>query len=792
MNSRIETLAPPTQIARDESLKVVGKPVIRVDAEAKVTGQVQYTGDFALPNMLYGKLLLSNRPHARIIRIDTAKARALPGVGAVVTAEDAPQVRYGAYLHDRFIFAREVVRYFGEPVAAVAAIDPQTAEQAAGLIEVEYEDLPAVFEPQASLAPGAPLLHPKLESYSAIFPYIRRGNVCFEAWVGIGDVERGFAEADLVVEHTYNTQAMHQAPIETHGSIAGFDQSGRLTVWTGTQQLSVCHAELAKALDMPMSQVRVIPLWLGGGFGGKLKTTLEPIVALLALQAQRPVKLILSRREEFLATHSRAPCTIHLKTGVKHDGTLVAREAEIVVDAGGYSDHTIGVVAHAMSSAQGSYRIPNCTAHGLAVYTNNPDFGCMRGYGNIEMNFAAEVHMDDIASELGMDPFELRRKNLFHDGDQLIQSQVLDDVLVEECMNRALDLAGYSERAGSLPPNHGIGIANITKTSGLLASSAIVKVNEDATVSLVTSAVDIGTGTHTMLLQIAAETLGIPLDCITIASLDSDSGPFDVGSIASRTVVNSGNAVRLAAEDLRAKLIQVAADTLNCSIDEIAYEEGRAFLADDPDTGFDFDTLVSIATYAHKGPVTGTGSYNGDRPFETSPGEGFPETILPVVGYGTHLAEVEVDPETGQVQLVNYVAVHDVGQPINPQGVEAQIQGGVIQGAGFGLLEESIFKDGVAQNPSLATYLLPTALEVPSITTSTLGTGTANGPFGAKGIGEHVMVGAAPAIANAIHAATGVMVRDLPITAEKLYTALQQKLAGQNSSSAADEDRGQP
>jgi CO/xanthine dehydrogenase Mo-binding subunit len=740
--------------------------------------------------MLYGKLLLSDRPHARILSIDTSKARALPGVGAVVTAEDAPQVRYGAYQHDRLIFASKVVRYHGEPVAAVAALDPLTAAQAVELIEVEYEDLPAVFDPQDSLAPGAPILHPQVESYSAIFPYKRGGNVCFEAWTGIGDLELGFSEADLVVEHTYTTPAMHQAPIETHGSIASFDQSGKLTVWTGTQQLSVCHAELAKALDLPMSQVRVIPLWLGGGFGGKLKTTLEPIVALLARRAQRPVKLILDRREEFLATRGRAPSTIRLRTGVKRDGTLIAREAEIVVDAGGYSDHTIGVVAHAMTSAQGSYRIPNCTAHGMAVYTNNPDFGCMRGYGNIEMEFAAEVHMNDIASELGMDPFELRRKNLFRDGDQLIQSQVLHDVLVEECMNRALELAGYPERARSLPPNHGLGIANITKTSGLLASSAIVKVNEDATVSLVTSAVDIGTGTHTMLIQIAAETLSIPFERISIASLDSDSGPYDVGSIASRTVVNTGNAVRLASEDLREKLMQVAADTLECGVEDIAYADGRAFRAGDPQTGFDFPTLVSIATYAHKGPVIGTGSYNGDRPFETSPGEGFPETMLPAVGYGTHVAEVAVDPETGQVELLNYVAVHDVGQAINPQGVEAQIEGGVVQGAGFGMLEESILKDGVVQNPSMATYLLPTALDVPPITTCMIGTGSADGPFGAKGIGEHVMVAAAPAIANAIHAATGIVVRNLPITAEKLYTALQQKLASPNSASEADQDRG--
>lgn len=756
-----------------DALRVVGKPLPRVDAEIKVRGQAKFISDFALPNMLIGKLVLSDRPSARIVSIDATRALALPGVEAVITAADAPDVRYGIYMQDRYILAKDIVRYHGEPIAAVAAVDARTAEAAVRLIDIVYEDLPGVFSPEASLQPDAPIIHPELESYSAIYPYIRSNNICFESTVEIGDIAAGFAESDVIVEHTYRTQAMHQVPIETHGSVADLDQNGILTVWTGTQQLSVCHYELAKSLDLPMSKVRVVPLWMGGGFGGKLKTTHEPIAAILARKTKRPVKLVLSREEEFRSTHGRPPVSITLKTGLRKDGTILARDAEILVDAGGFSDHSIGVTAHAMASAQGSYRTPHCRAHARTVYTNNPDFGCMRGYGNIQMQFAVEAHMDDIASELGIDPVEIRRLNLFRDGDQLIQTEVLENVMLEECMERALEISKYRERIGNLPPNHGLGIVNITKTSGLLSSSAMVKLNEDGTVGLITSAVDIGTGTHTILTQIAAEVLGIAPENIYLASLDSSTGPFDIGSIASRTVVDTGNAVRLAAEDLIDQLVRVAADTLHCSPDDIAYQDGRAYLRADPKTGFDFPTLVAIAIYAHKGPVTGTGSYCGDQPFENPPGVGFPETMYPAIAYGTHVAEVEVDPETGLVRVVDYIAVHDVGRAINPLGVEGQIHGGVIQGAGYGILEQTVIKDGVIQNPGLAGYLIPTAMDIPHITTSTLGSADAKGPFGAKGIGEHVIVAAAPVIANAIHNATGVMVRDLPINPERLWAELQ-------------------
>jgi CO/xanthine dehydrogenase Mo-binding subunit len=756
----------------DDRYDYIGKSIRRVDADAKVRGRTQYTSDFTLPNMLHGKLLLSDQVYARIVSIDTSKAEALEGVRAVITAADAPSVRYGIYIQDREIFARDVVRYRGEVVAAVAATDEATAAQAVKMIEIEYEELPPVLSAEAGLADDAPILHPLVKEYGAIFPYIRHGNVCFESTVGIGDPESAMASADVVVEHTYTTPAHNQAPIETHAAIASYDHNGKLTVWTGTQQLSVCHGELARALGLPMSQVRVVPLWVGGGFGGKLKTTIEPMVALLAKAANRPVQLVLTREEEFLTTRGRAPFSIHIKTGAMRDGTLVARETEITVDAGGYCDHSLGAAGHAMTSSQGSYNIPNSRAHARLVYTNNPDYGCMRGYGNSQMMFAAEAHMDEIAAALEMDPAELRYKNIWKDGDRLIQTQVISTPMIKDCMDQALDLFDYDEKIKNLPPNRGIGIANITKTAGLLASSASMKVNEDASVSLITAAVDIGTGTHTILIQIAAETLGIPIAQIHVASLDSDSAPFDLGSIASRTVTNTGNAVRLAAEDLRAKLMEVAAKTLQTSVEQLTYDHGRAYLTENPEVALEFAAMVAIAIYTATGPVAGYGSYNGDVAFSETVGEGFPESILPALGFATHVVEVEVDPETGRVDLLNYVAVHDVGQVINQQTLEGQIEGGVGQGIGFGLYEEMVLDHGKILNPSLSEYLLPSVLEMPDIQTAALGSGDDAGPFGSKGVGEHIIGAPAPAIANAVFAATGRMIRELPITSEKLFFAL--------------------
>ncbi len=392
------------------------------------------------------------------------------------------------------------------------------------MIEVEYEDLPAVFTIEDALKADAPIIHPDVKDYKGVAPYIKYSNVCMDATISQGDVQKGFAEADYVFEDVYKTSPMHQSSIEPHACLAEFDTTGKLTIWTGTQQLSICHSETCHALGVPQTQVRVIAAWLGGGFGGKLKSLFEPICALLAKAAKAPVKLELTREEEFAATHPRANFIIRMKTGVKKDGKLVAREVDVTCDMGAYADHAIGMVPHAMKFGTGAYDIPNCKVRGRAVYTNNPDWGCMRGYGGSEVAIAYEGQMDVIAKALKMDPVELRKMNLVHEGEMYLSGQELRSVHIQETMDQALAASHYYEKKGKMGPNRGIGLANSVLNTGLLASSAFVKLNEDGTANVITAVTDLGTGNLTVLCQIAAETLGIPVEKVSIAQQDFRRG----------------------------------------------------------------------------------------------------------------------------------------------------------------------------------------------------------------------------------------------------------------------------
>jgi CO/xanthine dehydrogenase Mo-binding subunit len=753
--------------------QTIGRSIPRGDGSIKVTGAAMYSSDLVRPGMFYGRILFSDRPHARLVKIDARAALALPGVAAVITSADAPQLRFGVYLRDRLIFAADAVRCIGEPVAAVAATSQELADRALDLIAVAYEDLPPLLTPEDALAPDAPLLHPDLASYGAIYPYIRHGNVCMETWVSQGDVEAGFAEADRIFEGDYSTGAVHQAPIEPHACLAEFDATGKLTVWTSTQQLSICHSELAAALGVPMTEVRVIPVWLGGGFGGKLKSQLEPICALLARAARRPVKLQLTREEEFTATHGRAPFRFHLRSAVKNDGTLLAKEVDVLVDAGPYSDHTIGTTFHACTIAQGPYRIPNCRAHARVVYTNNPDWGCMRGYGAYEAAFATEAHMDVIAAGLGIDPVDLRLHNLCREGDVILSTQALRSVHIRETMETALAASGYRDKKGRLGPNRGIGVANLIHGSGFLPSSASVRVNEDGTVAILTAVTDVGTGSYTAFRQIVAEILGLDVDRVRVASPDSESSPYDTGSIGSRTIYDGGNAVRRAAEAVRAQITGVAAQTLGCSTQEIVLEGGRACCATRPDLSLAFADANSISLFAGRGPLIGSGSWlAAGASFPEPVGAGYGAGPLGTFLFGTHVAEVEVDPETGQTRVLRYTACHDAGTVINPDGLAGQIEGGVVQGIGSALYEESQVVGGRILNANFADYRLPTVLDVPEITVACVEVPDPTGPFGAKGIGETPIMPVAPAIANAILDATGVAMNAIPITAERLHAAL--------------------
>jgi CO/xanthine dehydrogenase Mo-binding subunit len=753
----------------------IGKPVQRGDTAGKVAGRVLYTTDLYRPGMLYGKILYSDRPHARILKIDTGKAELLPGVQVVITAANSPSKHFGIYIRDRSIFAAGEVRCIGEPIAAVAASSSEIAEKAVQAIQVEYEELPAIFDIQTALSPSAPILHPHLAEYESIYPYIRYGNVCMDACLSAGDIEHGFAEADVILEETYHTAPAHHAAIEPHGCVAEVDELGRIIVYTGTQQISVLHNELATALDIPMTDVKVVPVSLGGGFGGRLKTHFEQICALLARQVRRPVKIVLSREEVFTTTPGRAPFTIRMKIGAKRDGTLTAKDVDVLVDAGPYSDHTPGTAAHAITMVQGPYRLANCRARARVVLTDNPDWGCMRGYGAQEIAFATESMMDALAQELRIDPVDLRLKNLAQEGDELITTQKLRCVTIRETMEAAIKASGYREKKGHLGSNRGIGLANIMHITGFLSSSAMVRVNEDATFSILSGITDIGTGSQTVLRQIAAEVLGVPLDAVRIASADSDTAPYDTGSIASRTTFDSGNAVRLAAEDVRKKLANAGAMKLECEPDDVILEGGYAFQRDQPENRISFKDLVGIALYVTAGPLIGSGSWLATSPFEPPVGKGYAQGPAGTFLFGTHVAEVEVDPETGQTRVLRYTACHDVGRAILPNGVTGQIEGGVVQGIGYTLSEEVLLQEGRILNPSFSTYLVPMVGDVPPIQVIYLEYPDPTGPFGAKGIGEPPIMGPAPAIANAIRDATGADVRQIPITGERLFNALKTK-----------------
>jgi len=752
--------------------KNIGKSLPRVDSNSKATGKTKFISDLVRPGMLFAKLLLSDRPHARIVKIETSDAENLKGVHAVITSKDAPNRRFGLYLEDRLIFPETVVRYVGEPIAAVAAESEDLAEQAISLIKVVYADLPPVFSLEDSMRDDAIDLHPDLESYSGIHDYIRHKNVCMDARLNIGDVTEGFTNSEFIFEGEFSSQGMHQASLEPHSCMAELDINGRLCIWTGTQQLSVCHKEIATALDLPMTDVRVIPAWMGGGFGGKLKSQFEPIVGLLALRSKKPVKLALSREEEFLTARPRAPFKVKIKTGVSKDGVLMAREVDILADCGAYADHVIGTASHAITISQGPYRIPNCKARARVIYTNNRDWGCMRGYGAPQILFAVESQMDEIAYALGEDPAKFRLKNIATEGDKLISTQPFLALRARETLEKVLEESQFDQKKKELGENQGIGISTSLVLTGLLSSSALVRINEDATVTVITSVTDIGTGTYTVLTQIVAEKLGVPFEQVAVACMDSDTSPYDTGSIASRTTYDSGNAVRLASEDIIGRLKNIAATTLNCKAEEILYDAGKAFIKDNPARSLSFEELVGLSLYVHHGPLIGQGSWIAAKPWEEKIGEGYGEAPYGTFMYGAHVAEVEVDPSTGKIAILNYTACHDVGRALNPVGIEGQIEGGVAQGIGYALYEEMVLEDGRLVNPNFTDYRVPTALDIPRVAYQIDEEPDPTGPYGAKGIGEPPIIPPAAAIANAIRDAIGVRITSTPIKHEDLYFKL--------------------
>ena len=733
--------------------KVLGQSLPRVDALDKVTGRATYVADVYLPDMLLCKVLTSPHSHARIVSIDTGKAEQLPGVRAVITGNDFPDRYFGSgAVKDRRIMARGEVFYIGEPVAAVAADDEITAQEALDLIEVEYLELDTIVDPLQAIKEGSTLVHPDMPNFEG-YGFAMGGNNCTLLDADRGDVDQAFQDADHVFEETYHSQAINQGFLEPMACAANVEANGRLTIWASTQGPYQVRAQLASVLDIPLSSIKVNAMELGGGFGAKLRLAFEAFPALLAMKTRRPVKLINTREEVFTLNGPRLATTIHLKTGVNKDGQITAREAHSVFDVGAYlgAGPNSGV-AHAL----GAYNIPNFRLRSYGVYTNKIYVGSYRASGVADMHFAVESHMDVMAHELGIGPLEFRLKNVIKEGDTNVSGASVPSNGLLECINAVKEKLDLPKK---LEEGHGVGISLGEWRSGSGPSTASISVNEDGTVSLLTGSTDIS-GSDTSLAQIAAETLGVRLDQVIVAKRDTDMAPFTGPSGGSRIVYSQGKAVQMAAEDARDRLIGLAAERFGVLPEALTCQGGSVYVQDNPPQSLTISQLAAASLTSRGGPIIGLASLS------TMP-------YAPV--FNTQAAEVVVDKATGQVRVTRFVQAQDVGVAINPMGVEGQLEGGAVQGIGRALSEEMQIdmETGRVRNASLSTYLMPLAIDMPAIENILVGVPSEDGPFGARAVAEPPGFGPPAAIANAIYDAVGVRIKDLPLSGDRVLAALQ-------------------
>ncbi|HEC21542.1 MAG TPA: xanthine dehydrogenase family protein molybdopterin-binding subunit [Chloroflexi bacterium] len=720
--------------------RYVGRSLPRLDAAAKVTGEALFPGDLSMPDMAHMKVLFAHRPHARILRIDTSQAEALPGVLAVLTAKDVPVNSYGIAEFDQPVLCGEVVRFVGDRVALVVAETPEIARQACDLIEVEYEDLPVITGPEEALAPDAPLLHPEKGS-----------NVLATFHVRKGDIEEGFAQADVIVEETYTMGMQEHAYLQPDAGLAWVDEDGYLVVKTGGQWAHDDRRQIAHSLDLPEDRIRVIYTYVGGAFGGREDVTVQVILALAAWKLRRPVKIVWSREETTIGHHKRHPMRIRHRWGATREGRIVAQETEILADAGAYASTSSYVVASTVLLSTGPYEVPNLWLDARAVYTNNIPCGAFRGFGVPQAMFAAEAHMARLADALGMDPVELRMRNGLEENSLTgTMAEIPPGLSVRETLEAAARRMGWELVDGEwrrpqirreVRPGvvRGIGIASGWKNVGYTLGypeQATVTVElhgeaevERGVVRLATS--EVGQGTHTTIAQMAAEALKLPLERIEIVYTDT-AQTHSAGSVsASRMAFMAGNALLGAARE--------------------AYK------------AWDDEDRPAVATYTYRTPPT--------EPLDPETGHGKGAFAF---AYLAQAVEVEVDTETGKVEVKRIVAAHDVGKAINPEIVEGQIEGGAIQALGWATLENFVMQDGEVLTPDLSTYLIPTVLDIPpDFETLILENPLPLGPWGATGVGEMGFLSIAPAIIDAVHDATGVWFNAIPLTPEKVLDRLK-------------------
>jgi CO/xanthine dehydrogenase Mo-binding subunit len=751
------------------------KPFIRQDGKDKVTGLGRYTADLTMTGMLHAKFRYADHAHARVLRIDASKARALPGVFAVITHEDVPDVRYGPFVQDRRLFAKSTVRYEGELIAAVAATTPEIAQQAADLIEVDYEPLPVVSDVEAALEAGAPLVHESWADYGASDDVVREGNDCSRSTIVKGDADKGMAEADVVMKERYVADMSHAVPIEPHAIVAQW-QGDKVTIWSSTQVPYVARIGVATTLEIPESHVRIVVPHLGGGFGGKCEFHYEAQIAALARAARRPVRLVFSRREEFVAPdHRREGQVLELETGVRNDGSIVARRARVILDNGAYSADAPFFPQLAAMMAVGPYKVENVFVDASLAYTNTTPSGSVRAPTAPQACWAVEQHMDAVAARLGMDPVEFRRKNIVRNGDEGPTRQVFEDIGAAETLELAAELIGYGKE---LPEDEAIGFAVGWWPSFGLASGAHIKINGDGSGTIITGAQECGTGAVMALPLLAAEILGMRPEDFSILYQDTDAAPFDSGASGSQTTFNNGRAVQRAAIDVREQLLDLAAEQLEANRDDLELRDGAVSVKGSPTKSV---TIPELAEAAQGGTLLiGRGADAVPAMPECDASGctgrlGMESFLAPT--FITHAVRCKVDRETGVVRVLEVAAAHESGTVLNPIGANGQVEGGVVMGIGMALLEGSLIgDDGRQQNPHLLDYKLQTASDSPPIRIAWADTRTKEGqggPNGSKGIGEPPCVPTAGAIGNAIAQVTGARVFELPMTPARVWEATQ-------------------
>ncbi|MFQ5911887.1 MAG: xanthine dehydrogenase family protein molybdopterin-binding subunit [Nitrospinota bacterium] len=756
-----------------ESFSVLGKPIPSIESREKSMGMGEYVTDVVLPGMLWGKILRSPLPHARILHVDTSRALAHRGVKAVLTGGDLPPIPIGHNIHDEKILAADKVRYAGDEVAAVAAVDLDAAEEALELIRVEYEELPFVIDPIVAMADGAPRIHEA------------ERNIAKEGVIARGDVDRAMKEADAVVEETFWTSAAHQCYMEPMAAVAEFDTNGRLTLHLGIQDPWIVKHDYAAPLQMDAGDIRVVHTFIGGGFGSKKMQCLHLIAAWLARKAGRPVRIDNTREEEFLATHPRVPMKIWTRLGARRDGAFLAKDADFIADNGAYTNEALAITGIASYRMDNLYRLPNVRARYRLVYTNKFPTGGYRGFGNPQGAFALESAIDMLAERLGMDPAVMRMKNFVQSGDVTVHGWKLGSVGVQDCLERAEAESGWSQKrdAGGVPKDgkyRGIGVACCLHTSGFRGSfkdfdgsSATVRVDEDGRAYLLTGEVDLGQGSRTLFSQIVAEELGVGMEDIRVSGVDTDLTPMCLGAFATRTTTVGGHAVIRAARNAKEKILAHAAGELECRPEDLELHDGSIFVKGSPDRSVAFRAVARSMVLTQGGkPILGEGNFVPADVVIPDSETRFGNSSI-AYPFAAQVAEVEVDAETGEVRVIQMWAAHDSGRILNRLTAEGQVEGGVLQGVGWALMEEFKFEGGRVANPNFYDYRVPTMSDFLPIHVDFVDNIEPRGPYGAKGLGEPCIVPTAAAIANAVSHAIGARVTSLPITAEKVLELLR-------------------